>query len=97
MGVDLEVQSTRFYPFETTAAHVLGHLQRDDESKEGEEAFFSFRLPDYRGVVGIEYGFDKELRGMAGAKSVLVNNAGYRQTENVWSPAEPGSECGAHD
>ena len=27
---------------------------------------------------------------MAGAKSVLVNNAGYRQTENVWSPAEPG-------
>jgi len=89
-GVDLDVQSTRWYPYETTAAHVLGHLRRDDESKEGEDAFFSFRLPDYRGVVGIEYGFDKELRGMAGAKSVLVNNAGYRQTENVWSPAEPG-------
>ena len=90
MGVDLEVQSTRCYPYDTTAAHVLGHLQRDDDSKEGEEAFFSFRLPDYRGVVGVEYGFDKELRGTAGAKSVLVNNAGYRQTENVWSPAEPG-------
>ena len=89
-GVDLEVQSTRWYPYETTAAHVLGHLKRDDESKEGEDAFFSFRLPDYRGVVGVEYGFDKELRGTAGAKSVLVNNAGYRQTENVWSPAEPG-------
>ena len=91
MGVDLEVQSTRCYPCETTAAHVLGHLRRDDDSKEGEEAFFSFRLPDYRGVVGIEYGYDKELRGTAGAKSVLVNNAGYRQTENVWSPAEPGA------
>jgi penicillin-binding protein 2 len=89
-GVDLELQSTRCYPFETTAAHVLGHLRRDDDSKEGEEAFFSFRLPDYRGVVGIEYGFDKELRGTAGAKSVLVNNAGYRQTENVWSEAKPG-------
>jgi penicillin-binding protein 2 len=91
MGVDLEVQSTRFYPYGTTAAHVLGHLQFDDSSKEGEEAFFSFRPPDYRGVVGVEYGFDKALRGMAGTKSVLVNNAGYRQTENVWSPAEPGS------
>src|ERR1035438_5782678 len=90
MGVDLEIQSTRCYPFETTAAHVLGHLKRDDDSKEGEEAFFSFRLPDYRGVVGVEYGSDKELRGTAGAKSVLVNNAGYRQTENVWSPAAPG-------
>ena len=90
MGVDLEVQSTRCYPYDTTAAHVLGHLKRDDNSKEGEEAFFSFWLPDYCGVVGVEYGFDKELRGMAGAKSVLVNNAGYRQTENIWSPAEPG-------
>ena len=90
MGVDLEIQSTRFYPYGTTAAHVLGHLQRDDSSVEGEEAFFSYRLPDYRGIVGIEYGFDKELRGMAGAKSVLVNNLGYRQTENIWSPAEPG-------
>jgi penicillin-binding protein 2 len=91
MGVDLEIQSTRYYPFETTAAHVLGHLRRDDDSKEGEEAFFSFRLPDYRGDVGVECGFDRQLRGTAGAKSVLVNNAGYRQTENVWSPAEPGS------
>lgn len=90
IGVDLEMQSTRYYPFETTAAHVLGHLRRDDDSKEGEDAFFSFRLPDYRGVVGVEGGFDKDLRGTAGAKSVLVNNAGYRQTENVWSPAEPG-------
>jgi len=91
MGLDLEVQSTRFYPYGTTAAHVLGHLQRDDSSMEGEEAFFSFRLPDYRGSIGVEFGLDKALRGMAGAKSVLVNNAGYRQTENIWSPAEPGS------
>jgi penicillin-binding protein 2 len=89
-GVDLEVQSTRVYPRQTLASHVLGHLQRDDDSKEGEEAFFSYRLPDFRGVVGIEYAFDKDLRGLAGAKSVLVNNVGYRQTENIWSPAEPG-------
>lgn len=92
MGVDVEVQSTRCYPYDTTAAHVLGHMRRDDDSKEGEEAFFSYRLPDYRGILGIEYGHDKELRGMAGAKSVLVNNVGYRQTENIWSPAEPGRD-----
>jgi penicillin-binding protein 2 len=90
MGVDLEVQSTRVYPHQTTAAHLLGSLGRDDSSAEGEEAFFSYRLPDYRGVLGIEAGFDKELRGTAGTKSVLVNNVGYRQTENIWSPAEPG-------
>jgi penicillin-binding protein 2 len=89
-GVDLEVQSTRYYPFETTAGHILGSLKRDDSSVEGEEAFFSFRLPDFRGIVGIEAGFDKQLRGSAGAKSVLVNNLGYKQLENIWNPPEPG-------
>jgi penicillin-binding protein 2 len=91
MGVDLEIQSSRCYPCGTTAAHILGHLQRDDSSMEGEDAYFSFRLPDYRGTIGVEFGCDKELRGMAGVKSVLVNNAGYRQTESIWSSAEPGS------
>jgi penicillin-binding protein 2 len=90
LGVDVEVQSTRVYPHGTSAAHLLGYLRRDDSSAEGEDAFFSYRLPDYRGDLGIEYGFDKDLRGTAGAKSVLVNNLGYRQTENVWTAAEPG-------
>jgi penicillin-binding protein 2 len=91
LGADLEIQSTRVYPHGPTAAHVLGYLLRDDSSAEGEEAFFSYRLPDYRGVVGIEGSFDAELRGRAGAKSVLVNNLGFRQTENIWSTAEPGA------
>ncbi len=90
LGVDLEVQSFRSYPQQTTAAHLLGWLHRDDRSAEGEEAFFSFRLPDFRGVLGVEYGYDRELRGTAGAKSVQVNNLGYRTTETVWSPAAAG-------
>ncbi|HWI55961.1 MAG TPA: penicillin-binding transpeptidase domain-containing protein [Bacillota bacterium] len=91
VGVDIDTQPIRVYPSGTTAAHLLGALRRDDSSLEGEEAFFSYRLPDFRGVVGVEAAYDKELRGLAGAKSVLVNNAGYRHTENVWTPAEPGN------
>ena len=90
-GVDLEIQSSRYYPLQTTAAHLLGHLQRDDSSSEGEESYFRYRLPDYRGIVGIEYSMDPYLHGHAGGKSVLVNNQGYRQSENIWEPAEPGS------
>jgi len=89
-GLDLEMQSKRIYPYSNTAGHVLGYLQRDDRSVAGDESFFSYWLPDYRGVLGIEAGYDQELRGTAGGKSVLVNNVGYRQTENVWSAAEPG-------
>lgn len=90
LGLDLEAQPTRVYPFGPTAAHVLGYLRKDDSSAEGEEAFFWYRLPDYRGLVGIEGGFDQQLRGRAGAKSVQVNNLGYRQTETVWSAVSPG-------
>ena len=89
-GVDLEIQPMRYYPSGTLAAHLLGYLQRDNRSMEGEVADFNFRLPDYRGRVGIEGQFDAELRGKAGVKSVLVNSLGYRQSETIWAPAEPG-------
>jgi penicillin-binding protein 2 len=89
-GVDLEIQSRRFYPYSNTAAHVIGYVHSDDSSAAGEDAFFSYRLPDYRGLVGIEGGLDQALRGRAGAKSVQVNNLGYRQTESIWEEAEPG-------
>jgi penicillin-binding protein 2 len=89
-GMDLEIQSTRIYPHQTRAAHLIGCLRRNNESYEGEDAFFSYRLPDFAGMIGIEAGFDKALRGKAGTKTVLVNSFGYRQTENIWSPAEAG-------
>jgi len=90
MGVDLAVQSERYYPDGTLAGHILGYLVRDNSSEQGEDASFSYRLPDYRGVVGIEAGFDSELRGRAGAEAVLVNNMGYRQSTTILSPPQPG-------
>jgi penicillin-binding protein 2 len=90
LGMDLVVQSDRYYPHGTLAGHVLGFLVRDNRSEQGEDSYFSYRLPDYRGVVGIEGGFDKELRGRAGAEAVLVNNLGYRQSTTILSPPQPG-------
>jgi penicillin-binding protein 2 len=90
LGLDLAVQSERFYPHGTLAGHLLGYLMRDNRSEQGEDAYFSYRLPDYRGAVGIEGGFDSELRGRAGAKAVLVNNLGYQQSTTILSPPQPG-------
>jgi penicillin-binding protein 2 len=89
-GMDLNLQSVRTYPFGTTAAHLLGYVLRDDSSKEGENAYFNYYLPDYRGVVGVEAGFDAQLRGQAGEESLLVNSLGYRQTNNIPDAPEPG-------
>lgn len=90
IAADLEIQSTRVYPHGSTAAHVLGYLRRDNQPTEDEERDYYHRLPDFRGVVGIEGHFDTELRGQAGGKSVLVNSLGYRQSETVLDPTEPG-------
>jgi len=90
LGANLDLQAARLYPSGATAAHLLGYLRSDDSSQEGEEAEFNYRLPDYRGVVGVEGRCDGELRGRAGAEAVLVNNLGYRQSENILDPPEPG-------
>jgi penicillin-binding protein 2 len=90
-GVDLEIQSLRYYPQRTTAGPLLGYLRRWVEtSNSDDDTFFNYCLPDFKGVVGVEAAFDQELRGKAGAKYVLVNNLGYRQAEHFFSPAEPG-------
>jgi len=90
LGANLDLQAARIYPSGPTAAHLLGYLRSDDSSQAGEDADFNYRLPDYRGVVGVEGRCDGELRGRAGAESVLVNNLGYRQSENIIDPPEPG-------
>jgi penicillin-binding protein 2 len=90
-GVDLEIQSKRFYPHSNVAAHVIGYVRPDDSSAVGEESFFSYRQPDYRGQIGIEGGLDQLLRGRAGGKSVQVNSLLYRQTETIWEPTVPGT------
>jgi penicillin-binding protein 2 len=87
-GVALEMTPVRFYAHGTLAAHLIGHLGRDDSYDE-DEGHFSYRLPDYRGVMGLEGSFDRELRGIAGARSILVNSAGYRQAGGGEVIAEP--------
>ena len=90
VGLDLEIQSKRIYPHSNTAAHVIGYVRTDDSSASNELAFFDFRVPDYRGFIGVEGGFDQKLRGRAGVKSVQVNSLLYRQAETIWEQASPG-------
>lgn len=90
LGVDLDVQTTRVYPLGKTAADVIGYVTKDDSSTEDEDAFFNYRMPDYKGVIGVEGAFDKYLHGHAGEEFVMVNNYGYRQTENIGSEPEAG-------
>jgi penicillin-binding protein 2 len=89
-GADLELESVRHYPNGTLAGHLLGYVLRDDDAQEGENSYFNYYLPDYRGMVGIEAGCESWLRGRAGEESVLVNSMGYRESKTIQAEPEPG-------
>ncbi len=92
-GIELEVEPYRFYPYGSLAAHALGYVRREnkDDDEPGEsDMTFHYRLPDYDGVTGLEGGFNDQLRGAPGAKAILVNNVGYRQSEETWQESVPG-------
>ena len=89
-GLDLEIQPLRVYPHGSLAAHVLGMLHTDNSSQEEEDSFYHYRLPDWKGMTGIEGIFDAQLRGLAGTRSMTVNRLGYREHETVLRTPEPG-------
>jgi len=93
-SVELGIEPLRHYPQGRTAAHLIGHLVKDVSSQKDEMSSVNYRLTDYRGNLGLERYFDQDLRGKAGVKSVLVNNLGYREIENIWFPTEPGKNLG---
>ncbi len=88
-GLELEQVPTRNYPEGTTAAHIIGHVMREDTA-EPDEPDYDYRLPDWRGRKGLELAYDRELRGEAGAKSILVNSGGYRVGEISLADSLPG-------
>lgn len=84
-GVELEVQPIRVYPHGSTAVHLLGYVRSEVVHSDEEGIAFEDKTPALVGKTGIEASFDEELRGRPGIKSILVNNLGYRQSEEVWS------------
>ncbi|MBS33610.1 MAG: hypothetical protein CMO68_04300 [Verrucomicrobiales bacterium] len=93
-GVDLSVNPVRTYPNGDMAFHTLGYLRRDDnpDSDVGTQPRFRYRLPDYIGVDGLEGVYDGLLRGVAGGKSIRVNNISYRTSEDIWAWPESGHD-----
>jgi penicillin-binding protein 2 len=94
LGAQIVLEPERDYPNGTLAAHLIGELTREDQAQslEGEEAFYNYRLPDYVGKTGIEGKYNNELHGHPGVAAVLVNNMGYRISEDVDTPPQAGAD-----
>ena len=73
--------STRYYPFESAAAHTLGYtgINSDPEVEDfpGED-LPTFKMKGSVGRSGLEKVFDEQLQGESGGAIYLVDPAGYK-------------------
>jgi penicillin-binding protein 2 len=90
-GTDLLVTPVRQYPHGTLAAHILGFCGKSEQTPEAEVESFYYYQPDLVGKQGVERGFDADLRGAPGGRTIRVNPAGVKVEDLGVKPAERGN------
>lgn len=75
-GIDLEVQPIRDYPYNTAGAHIFGYVGQITESEYTARRHEGYSPNDVVGKDGLEYVYDKYLRGEPGGQRVVVDAAG---------------------
>ncbi len=90
-GVEVTEKSTRIYPLGNTASHIIGQIGKIESSElEGNED--TYNPNDIMGKAGIEYVFEKYLKGKNGVKQIDMNVDGTITDEHVSEEAVSGSD-----
>lgn len=91
-GVAIQRVFVRRYPSETLAAHVLGNVGEIDEEELKEPLYKGLEPGDEIGKGGVEYSYDRFLRGEPGLTKIQVDAAGQPTPggQLVSKPPVPG-------
>jgi penicillin-binding protein 2 len=89
-GVYLENRPIRLYRFGDSASHVLGWLGEIDKEQLERREYQGYRRGDVIGRKGIERLLDRDLRGRAGGRNVLVDAHGRELEELSVVRPQPG-------
>jgi penicillin-binding protein 2 len=87
-GVTQQPVSIRAYPYGAMAAQVLGYVGQVSEGELKLRAFDGVKQGTVVGQEGLEYYYDRYLRGQPGTQRVEVNAAGYPVPSNL-APTPP--------
>ncbi len=95
VGVYVDLDSKRVYPYGKYASHMLGYIGKVSDSeletfkKNGKS---DYTLNDLVGKNGIEQSFEDTLRGENGIMQVSVNSLGKRVSTNYTAEPNPGDK-----
>jgi penicillin-binding protein 2 len=86
-GVDLEEQPIRDYPLGESGAHLFGYVGAITESEYAAHKHQGYSPNDFIGKDGIEFTYERYLRGHVGGQQIEVNAAG--EVVRALEPTEP--------
>ena len=90
-GVEIVSEPVRVYPLGKTASHIIGRIGQIEESElEGNEDIYDQN--DIIGKAGIEYTFEKYLKGIDGIKQIDMDVDGTTTGEYISKEAVSGSD-----
>lgn len=88
-GIDIEKTPIRNYIYGNLASHILGYTGRISEPEYN--SLEGYQISDYIGKTGIEYVFEKYLKGQDGLKQTDMSIDGTITGEYVTDEAESGA------
>jgi penicillin-binding protein 2 len=91
-GVDVDIESVRYYPGGELAAHVLGYTGEMNDVELAKRKADGYRLGDVTGKMGLEDTLEAQLRGEWGGTQVEVDGAGRLQQFLGQKPSKPGKD-----
>jgi penicillin-binding protein 2 len=89
-GVEIGKVFVRRYPHGTLAAHLFGNVGEVSEEELKEGRYRSLEPGDMIGKDGVEYEYDRYLRGRSGATRIQVDSFGRPKGELSVVEPEPG-------
>ncbi|NET35591.1 MAG: penicillin-binding protein 2 [Cyanothece sp. SIO1E1] len=91
VGVEVDAEAVRNYPFGDLAAHALGYTGEMDDEDLAARKRQGYRLGDVVGQMGAEAAFESRLRGEWGGQQVEVDSSGQVIQILGAKPAKPGN------
>jgi penicillin-binding protein 2 len=91
-GMAVELIPVRDYPHHTLGSHFLGYVGQITEEEYQQRKSSGYGPNDVVGEEGVEYAYDRWLRGREGGRRIKVNSAGAEVASFQPSLAVPGND-----
>ena len=91
-GINISVSAIRNYPMENFATHILGYVGKISDEEYEENKNNGYDMNDYFGKTGVEYVFEKYLKGKDGKRQIDMTVDGQVTEEYVTEEAKAGAD-----